>query len=87
MASENLSPPNMSPIHDAETDRLYERIEHCFSTTQLNFTIDMSTDDTTERKDQGLVNGYYSLGKFAFSYNLIFKYILLFIFLIFTYIL
>lgn len=60
MVSENLSPPNMSPIHDAENDRLYERIEHCFSATRLNFTTDMSTDEA-ERKDQGLVNGYHSL--------------------------
>jgi len=73
----------MSPIHNAENDRLYERIEHCSrSATRLNFTIDMSTD-VTERKSS--VNGYHSLGKFAFCFRIIFHYILLLsIFLIFT---
>ncbi|XP_024882099.1 protein aurora borealis-like [Temnothorax curvispinosus] len=59
--SENLSPPNMSPIHEAENNRLYERVEHCSSATRLNFMIDMSTDDIAERKDQSSVNGYHSL--------------------------
>ncbi|XP_011699998.1 PREDICTED: protein aurora borealis [Wasmannia auropunctata] len=54
--SENLSPPNMSPIHNAEDDcmkklnKLYERIEHCSRPSTGLSSMDLSMDDTAERK-------------------------------------
>ncbi|KAL0130686.1 hypothetical protein PUN28_002367 [Cardiocondyla obscurior] len=59
--SENISPPNMSPIQGTEKDKLYDKTGHCSTVTRLNFTVDMSIDDITERKDQSPVNGYHSL--------------------------
>ncbi|KAL6257461.1 hypothetical protein P5V15_011032 [Pogonomyrmex californicus] len=58
--SENLSPSNMSPIHN-ENDRLFERIEFCSrSASRLSFSMDMSIDGI-ERKNKNFINGYHSL--------------------------
>ena len=70
--SENLS-PNISPIHNAENNKLYKRIEHCSSlATRLNFVTDMDINDAAERKSSSSINDHHSLGKFAFCFSLIF---------------
>ncbi|XP_018057531.1 PREDICTED: protein aurora borealis [Atta colombica] len=59
--SENLS-PNISPIHNAENDKLYKRIEYCSSlATRLNFATDMNTNDAAEGKGSSSINGHHSL--------------------------
>ncbi|KYN07729.1 PREDICTED: uncharacterized protein LOC108779198 [Cyphomyrmex costatus] len=59
--SENLS-PNMSPIQNAENNRLYEKIEHCSNSgTRLNFAIDMNINGVIEEKNSSLINDYHSL--------------------------
>ncbi|KYN44897.1 hypothetical protein ALC56_00893, partial [Trachymyrmex septentrionalis] len=59
--SENLS-PNISPIHNAENNKLYKRIEHCSSlATRLNFVTDMDINDAAERKSSSSINDHHSL--------------------------
>ncbi|KYQ59044.1 Protein aurora borealis [Trachymyrmex zeteki] len=56
--SENLS-PNISPIHNAENNKLYKRIEHCSSlATRLNFATDMNTNDAAEGKSSSSINDH-----------------------------
>ncbi|XP_018363793.1 PREDICTED: protein aurora borealis [Trachymyrmex cornetzi] len=59
--SENVS-PNISPIHNAENNKLYKRIEHCSSlATRLNFATDMETNDAAEGKSSSSINGHHLL--------------------------
>jgi len=65
--SENLSSPDISPIHNNENDMSYKRDEYCLrSITQLDFAMDMSKDNIITEKSSIPINDYYPIGKFNF---------------------
>jgi len=73
--SEHLSPPNISPIYNAENNMLHEKIEHSSHlTTQLDFTMDISMDNTPLKKNQIFINEKLSAGKLTFVFAACFSY-------------